>query len=482
MDPTIALLVRQNSASTAFEMHAKSLIKASEDNIADIDSQMRDLARLRERERGIIAMLRSAIVPVNKLSAELLVEIFLLVSMPGEKTSSVAGTLTVSQVSAYWRKIAVTTPRLWTNFLRLDVKVKPTDAYLQILKLWLDRSSPLPIPISVTSSLPSDDIAPLMETLTSGANRWGDLTLKVKSLASLPAVAPCALEKLTSIHFWMPPEPGTSASTMFLNALGLRKATLYQSDLVLLPWKQLTELTMAIETSSEPTKCLKILKHCANLLRLNLRWYNIPRESEVIPDLSPIVLPHLATIQLTKPSPLFLQHLTLPGLRELFLDDLPDSESEWPLTFTQFQRRSPVITHLFIYGSQMTSAQLATVLRNSPLVQRLVLGRCHHSIDAFLDALRYRDSDSSLLAPDLDELWLQVSANSFSESCLEQTIRSRWWTEGKLNSIPPDRRPRVKRWEYIRLDIQGTACRPFIDSFKARVEDLRLQGLNLTFR
>ncbi|KAJ7681466.1 hypothetical protein B0H17DRAFT_1205741 [Mycena rosella] len=76
MDPAILLLGQ--TPTRIFEQQAKSLIAASEANIACIDSQIRDLVRLRDWERGIIARLRLAIAPIHKLPAQLLVDIFLL--------------------------------------------------------------------------------------------------------------------------------------------------------------------------------------------------------------------------------------------------------------------------------------------------------------------------------------------------------------------------------------------------------------------
>ncbi|KAJ6492753.1 hypothetical protein C8R47DRAFT_420815 [Mycena vitilis] len=100
------LMLGQNSSSTrSFEQHAKSLIQASEANIARIESQIRDLLRLRDQERGIIASLKLAIAPVRKVPAEILAEIFLHYA---------GGVLTISQVCAHWRQVACTTPRLWT--------------------------------------------------------------------------------------------------------------------------------------------------------------------------------------------------------------------------------------------------------------------------------------------------------------------------------------------------------------------------------
>ncbi|KAJ7776764.1 hypothetical protein DFH07DRAFT_29645 [Mycena maculata] len=489
MDPTMALLMRQNSASRGFETHAKGLIKASEETIADIDSQMQNLARLRDRERGILAILCNAIVPANKLCAELLVEIFLFLAMPrpGQSTlestaASIAAILTVSQVSAYWRKIATAAPRLWTNFFHLQLKTRPTDAYLTALTWWLDRSSPLSIRVTVKSDLPPHDIAPLIHTLLRGASRWSDLTLQIRSLACLPATIPHSLDKLTEVRISVHYGSLEKRST-FLNALSLRKAALNTDDLALLPWKHLTKLSL---TTSSAVHCLEVLDRCMNLKRAELSFYPFRTgEPAAVPLKPSTVIPSLECIWLyfaDTPSAPVLRHLTLPNLKSLRIGhSLRGRPSEWPTAmFTQFQQRSPFITRIELVSVQIASAEFITMLRNLPLLQSLSTWNCRHCIDdAFLQALRYQDSDLSPLVPALTSLSLREVGCSFHRSNLEKTIRSRWWLDEELHSVPSERRPRVERWECVSITVGETARRFLSRRFLARMESCRLQGLSL---
>ncbi|KAJ7166335.1 hypothetical protein C8R43DRAFT_1162772 [Mycena crocata] len=442
MDATMALLMRQNQASMAFETHVKSLMKASKDTISGIDSQMRDLARLRERERGIIATLRSAIVPVHKLPAELLVETFLNV-VPGATYDTwaftglgirdkevVAATLILSQVSAYWRKIAITTPRLWRSFFILDVRRKPTDPDLTILKLWLDRSSPLPIPVSVTSSLPSNDIAPLLQTLLHGASRWSGLTLKIESLASLPAISPL-MSNLIHVNFQT--QVPSKESTIFTGTPSLQWAVLSSRTFVSLPWVQLTSLTFIIHNLESLDERMDILRRCVNLISVHI-YADLGLDDEeelgVAPDHLAVVLPNLTLFQVSadhvQQLTFFLQHISSPSLESFFFSHRR-RVIEWPPSiFTDFQRKSPTMTHIALSSIHITSAQLINVLRNSPLIQYLNLEKCLNCVnDAFFDALRYQHPESSPLAPELTILCLIDTGKSFKQSSLERTIRSR---------------------------------------------------------
>ncbi|KAJ7505823.1 hypothetical protein B0H11DRAFT_2334763 [Mycena galericulata] len=495
MDPNVALLMRQTSASTAFETNVKSLIQASEDTIVGIDSQMRDLARLRDRERGVIATLRSAIVPVKKLSAELLVEIFLILAMPVPplamgynllqfSAASMQAVLAVSQVSAYWRNIALTTPRLWTYFFSLYVKTKPTEGYLTVLKLWLDRSSPLPIPVWVHSSLEPGDLAPLMRVLIGGANRWGELTLTGNARASLPAVIPHQLEKLTSVDFQeyrlsSSRDAANQRNTLLMGAPRLRKARIhsYGSILTSLPWAQLTDLTL--RDSSSGRECLRldseVLKDCGNLTYFLLEMVG---EAEIH---SQVVLPQLATFKVMSLDSSQMHNILgciiCPRLNSLSVYVWTQAE-RLPSTFPQFQQGSPCITEINFLLMQLTSAELIVMLRNSPLLERLHLLRCYRCIDdKLLNALRYRDSDPSPLAPALTLVWFDEVGDTFSQPILETAIRSRWWTNEDLASIPSDRHPRVKRWKIFLLTT--TPGRPFDQTFKAKFEDCRAKGLDL---
>jgi hypothetical protein len=73
----------------SLESQARQRIEECEANIAHIDSQVKDLLRLRERDRETIAALRFVLSPIRTLPCELLVEIFQLVVRQSEPNSEV---------------------------------------------------------------------------------------------------------------------------------------------------------------------------------------------------------------------------------------------------------------------------------------------------------------------------------------------------------------------------------------------------------
>ncbi|KAJ7653731.1 hypothetical protein DFH06DRAFT_524976 [Mycena polygramma] len=282
------ILLGQNSSSTrSFEQHAKSLIQASEANIARIESQIRDLLRLRDQERGIIASLKLAIAPVRKVPAEILAEIFL------HYAALLGPVLTISQVCAHWRQVACTTPRLWTGLLqtRLTRKKRCSDTYLSTTKTFLERSSPFPIP-RMTLPLANFCDPRLLDLLFSSAPRWQSLEFCDYFSARFRRMPPNTLANLTdvSIRIPRPLENHTSAVSAFLGAPQLCRVNLAVESTAHfpMPWAQLTRLTLS---EISPQLSLDILLQCTNICEANFRdmepW-------AVEPDSAPLVtLPQL---------------------------------------------------------------------------------------------------------------------------------------------------------------------------------------------
>ncbi|KAJ6484379.1 hypothetical protein C8R47DRAFT_553358 [Mycena vitilis] len=253
----------------------------------------------------------------------------------GKGTCSVPVTLSVSQVSAYWRKIAITTPRsLWIDFFKLEVKKKATDANLAVLTSWLDRSSPLPIPISVTSSLSPKDLAPMMRILDCGSTRWNAmerfntsrpvtrLSSRFQPFASGQAATGCEVDRTGFVPQCTSPSEGDRSMSR--------------------PW--ITSLDAANLTLSENSShgCFRILHwHCQNLEVLDLQL-EPAQESDVAPNFPTLSLRHATSVQIvdfslreTPESPPIwdtaFTHLILPELRRLTVVTAL-GESDWPST------------------------------------------------------------------------------------------------------------------------------------------------------
>ncbi|KAJ7062286.1 hypothetical protein C8F01DRAFT_1024464, partial [Mycena amicta] len=142
--------ILSQSGSPNFESMARDLLRATEANLARMKSQIQDLICLCDRDRSLIAALKLVLAPVRKLPAELLVQIFHnSVASLGEKASGrsqLADVLRLCEVCPHWRHLILHTPHLWT--MQLPIGDNPSKEYAAQLQMFLERSSPLSIPVS----------------------------------------------------------------------------------------------------------------------------------------------------------------------------------------------------------------------------------------------------------------------------------------------------------------------------------------------
>ncbi|KAJ7286338.1 hypothetical protein C8J57DRAFT_1708647 [Mycena rebaudengoi] len=442
---SLAILQALSTRSGDFERFIKKFIQESEANILDIDakvallnSQIRDLLCLRELERGKIATLRAVIVPIRKLPTELLTRIFAL------SVDSPQDALCVSQVSAYWRRVAHSTPLLWTVPVILQPTIKPSETYLSSTKAWIERSSPLLIPIELESSLCRCDLLPLMEVLLSASSRWKRFaapTCVLPSLIYLPADTFANLEEVAFHGYGEGRSPSTRKFRHYLPAPRLRNATIYAVDVVELPWRQLSTLEIVNTAElyrrgpesippSRPRKALSLLK------TLKASFTTASMDAVAI-------FP-------------FFDSLSLPALERLTLRVEPCIP--WPAqSFLQFQQQSPLLQSLTLSDVALTSTDLTAALD-----------------DQLIAALQLCDSDLSPLAPKLTTLCADAPQACFSESVLERTIRSRCWPATQVFTVPP----RLARLEIVYLYFHET---PFSAGFSRNMQECMDQGLDLDY-
>ncbi|KAJ7635864.1 hypothetical protein B0H17DRAFT_961391, partial [Mycena rosella] len=116
-DTLSTALLLAHSATPGAKERVQELIAESRANIARIESQIKDLERLRAREYSIITALKLIIAPVRTLPSELLGSIFTLALDVGSDgdwvAASIKDVLVLSQVCTHWRQAALATPQLW---------------------------------------------------------------------------------------------------------------------------------------------------------------------------------------------------------------------------------------------------------------------------------------------------------------------------------------------------------------------------------
>ncbi|KAJ7644643.1 hypothetical protein FB45DRAFT_1021397 [Roridomyces roridus] len=283
----------------------QALIHAAEEDLVDIESKIQNLSRLREEKREVITSLKESIAPIRNVPAELLVEVFQIAS--AEATFWLDPVLVISHVCAHWRWLACATPRLWAQDLELDFEQSSSASYIDVVKTFLKRSAPLPIPISVYGADSDSDTSPLFQYIRSLAPRWKSMTFQSSDFSGLLSLTGCALKNLESIHL--------TGGNYFFNRC--------------FPWR--------FRSSYGHPQCLG---HSALRLRFNSDFEHIM----IMRFFAPLALPALTTLEIQSGRP----------------GTLWSSQG-----FTSFQRRSSNIRSLELGGLQLALSDFAALLESS---------------------------------------------------------------------------------------------------------------------
>jgi hypothetical protein len=424
-----------------------------------------------------------AIAPIHKLPAELLVEIFLLVrsdvTFPEHRKKKIRKLHALSQVCAYWRRVAYTTPHLWTEALITELKKTPTAEYIACVKEWLERSAPLPIPVDLRLSGTSVEAAPLMDVIVA-AHRWSSANFELGSLSVLSCIPTDSLKSLERLFLKSPDVKHHAKTRVFLTTVRLRRLSLTtrRTAQLLMPWSQLTEIDV---TDGSPWECLDTLVQCTSLVSAHFEtetWPDLPdlseRQMTTLGRLEDLSVSFLSTSGFVAP---FFMCLALPALKKLNL--YLDSEQTWSSAeFTQFQLRSPNIEHLTIDSSQMMEpSDLLAALQHAPSLVTLRMEVSTYCFDgSIVAALQYSDTLAVPFVPRLEDLFFSYAGTAFEEDALDAMIQSRWWTDEQLLSLPSP--PKVSRWAVIHI-YSGDDDYNVSPEFEAKLEEYRTQGLDI---
>ncbi|KAJ7145037.1 hypothetical protein C8R46DRAFT_1045755 [Mycena filopes] len=472
------------------EGHVKILVEASEGVIARIESQIAELERLRDQERETLFQLRAVIAPIRKVPVELLAEIFRYTCLSAKAVNGsrfrryfwrrnvLRPAEVVSHVCAHWRRVAVTTPQLWTELLPSTLSRTPTDAYCTGLKEWLGRSAPLPIPVQLTYASGVDATAALGAFLAM-ADRWSDAHFALPSLSVLSEIPSDGLNQLHKLTL-QSSDTSSPGLVAFLLAPNLTTVTLHTRHIarIQMPWSQLAHLTVGLTESAQ--ECLDSLLQCHNLVTADFSMPAWPGRPDVS-ALTLVTLGKLESLELRSSSqvgsitPLFAC-LALPSLRCLTLSLAYELDWATP-EFTRFQLRSPNIETLSINHSDLEADELMVVLRHSPALLKLTLGDCPLGFDETTAiALSSSHQSHAQLLPRLCSLSVD-RCDHLEEDTLDVLIAARWWTDEQLATFPSP--PRVSRWSYIFINRDDGQAN-LSPELEAKLEEYQEQGLSVT--
>ncbi|KAJ7837712.1 Spo11/DNA topoisomerase VI subunit A [Mycena leptocephala] len=220
------------------------------------------LVELCDRERTTVAALRHLIAPIHTLPVELLAEIFLL-TIRDDMMLHIKDAFRIAHVCSDWRRVANSTPRLWTGPIDVDLRSDDLEeVYADGLNAWLARSAPLPIPISLqytdwsknTSSCITKEVLRIASRLRSvGISD----PMSVSFVRQLAACRLDSLEELDLGVIYDKEQEISDPNTMLLFSTVPRLRKLHMnlhpnSTQIVMPWAQLTDLNI-IDASSPDT-------------------------------------------------------------------------------------------------------------------------------------------------------------------------------------------------------------------------------------
>ena len=276
---------------------------------------------------------RALLSPIHGLPFELLSVIFLfclpddLFIMPKKRQ----GPLLLTQVCSWWRTIALSTPELWSS-LRVvyHIKSRGKDRLKEIdrivapsMGLWLSRSSPLPLSISVEGVAMKQSI---LDVLFYHSTRCRHLELKSIHCWSGLQIPNGNFPILERLHVYSIVRQTRLVSSMFAVAPELHEV--YWEDgsedspglRLSLPWAQLKHLTLGAGKAMATSvgMLLDTLASCPLLEYINVTVRGIhgvpPRNHILLPNVSSLTLKALSLND--DYTPMFT-YLTTPRLREL---------------------------------------------------------------------------------------------------------------------------------------------------------------------
>ncbi|KAJ7865534.1 hypothetical protein B0H13DRAFT_2670878 [Mycena leptocephala] len=336
---------------------------------AEISRLELSLRTLQEARTGVLEELRSLIYPVLTLPFEITSRIFLdclpeFEDPTGRRThpSQDEAPLVFTRVCRDWRTIAISTPTLW-NHVRIELDSDDGRGYIDskwvaLLDLWLQRSEPQPLSLTVCNRSYTEPDKTLLGVLDRHSRRWHDVTLK------LPFHYFSRLEENASLPFLERLTLSAHGSPNIINAISAFRHTpmlhhvcleagMRPSD-VLLPWEQLASVEFYGASADD---CLELLRMAPNIVSCVL---DVQYDSHGLAPGSPLL--SLRSFTFSGPAGWeILRYVAMPSLQTLDLSRCPSV----PRNFTQVVQ--------FVKRSQCQLRVLKIYVRSNVAVQTIYL-------------------------------------------------------------------------------------------------------------
>ncbi|KAL0576254.1 hypothetical protein V5O48_005736 [Marasmius crinis-equi] len=429
-----------------------------------LEAKMAGLIQTMESSRGRLA-------PVHMLTQDNLMEVFrhvceqkvnVLDDREGLPVASV-----LASICSRWRDVAKSMTVLWSS-LRIDFGIwsefggsNGAQKLAKLTRLFLERSKSRPLNLDIRFPYDSEeepnhfDWVTTMELLYANSHRWQRFEAAwsegvAKTRAGAPLLS--SLQHLT-LHTSVPwdHEPSNNILDRFLHCPSLTSVSLDLQDGIqnrlLLPWTQLTAMTLE---SCEASSAFSVLSRCPHLKTLAL--VNIAEEFEEPFEDDGLVLPRVSSLSMGRTAAWgdadikLLQHLTLPALSTLelvhTLEQMPSFLEGRPRTavvLNDFITRSACsITMLRLVSVSLTDIEALCLLRLLPTLDHVEIGEFAGEptnrivTSKFIKHLFINshptnsNTPQTTFSPRLSVLKLSVHAGDLDEQALSGALASRF--------------------------------------------------------
>ncbi|KAJ7841543.1 hypothetical protein B0H13DRAFT_2414683 [Mycena leptocephala] len=295
-------------------------LEADRARVADLEAQIlhpspeRSVSALREEKNLAQERLDSYKYPVLKLPNEIVSEIFMHF-LPTYRFPPLTGLFSptlLTHVCRRWREIALSTPTLWSAIGASYYDGIPLKQKAHLFDLWLKRSQPRPLSLQIVGT----NVAEILAAVVPHRARWEHLDFRLPP-SHLHTIIDGAMPLLRHLDLELSGYSAIDVFATFRDMPLLRSVILNDVSLhVILPWGQLTSLTLAIVN---PRDCFLILQQTSNLVRCVLKLEAMyGGNDQPGPD---ITLPYLESLSIDQygatPVTDFLETFIVPVLRHL---------------------------------------------------------------------------------------------------------------------------------------------------------------------
>ncbi|KAJ6582860.1 hypothetical protein DFH09DRAFT_1144787 [Mycena vulgaris] len=413
------------------------------DEISRMQQLLNELTQKRDALDDFIAAHLAMVSPARRLPEDIIRHVF-MACLPSHRNPFIISNespLLLCQICSDWRRLALSTPRLWAA-VHVVVPGEPKAQVLAgLLKNWLNRSGVLPLSISVVFSRvftrEDDTVPPALGLLTSFSHRWGNIQFDFPHHGYFAAFANLCpddvpmLQSITVHGFGRSFSWGDSLSYQFISFLdtpSLRRVIVgYIRELrtLQLPWASLNVLV--VEEGLIPCdEAIAILRQCPALETCAFPlgpWIPTTNVQESIS------LPHLRFLtissELGSAAVSFFAVLDVPSLRSLTYSEqlwLNHSPPLSPLLAGSLEHFALTVMEL--------PGDVHKCLADMPLLQDLELVTTIRSREAYHEyvveqLIPSKNSPALVLCPALRSLVLIGLNETVSDDALLQLVRGR---------------------------------------------------------